>query len=183
MSQQSVERFVCRDSEADPIDDLRQCEAAIRHSKWWTRANLQESWPLTTASASELLADGGEFDIDADGLIDLIDRRLLPRPSEDESGELEWSASDVIEASGSLEGRQQWRPTPSQHDPKKHCTQLILEEARTNNEVELILESVETRFDVRHLLALLVASDVAEGRRKILSLLKVVLQVEHGIIV
>ena len=183
MSQQSVERFVCRDSEADPVDDLLAAQQAIVAAGWFRRSNVVEHWPMTTASAAELLAAGGEFNVDCEGLLDLIERRLLPSPAAGEADELEWSASDVIEASGCLEARQQWRTTPSQHDPKKHQCQLLLEEARENGEVELIVTSGQARFDLRHLLALLIASDVYEGRAKIVTLLKAVLEFEHGICV
>ena len=180
---QAVERFVCHNSESDPVDDLRQCEAAIRAANWWKRANLQESWPLSTQQAAELLSQGGEFDIDDDDLADLVERHLLPSPATGDDGDFEWSASDVVEASGCLEGRQQWRQTPSGHDPKKHACQLLLEQARADNEVELLLTTGQARFDVRHLLCLLVASDLHEGRAKILTLLKAVLEVEHGVFV
>ena len=178
---QATRTFICRDLESDPIDDLRQCEAAIRAAGWFRRSNLSEHWPLTTEQAAELLSQGGEFDVDDDDLADLVERRLLPCPGTGDDGEPEWSAADVVEASGILEGRQQWRATPSAHDPKKHCTQLILEEARANSEVELLVTTGQARFDVRHLLCLLVASDVYEGRQKIVTLLKAVLEVEHGV--
>ena len=183
MTPATTQRFICRDAQADPVDDLRQCEAAIRAANWWKRANLQEHWPLSTQQAAELLAKGGEFDADDDDLDDLVERHLLPSPATGDEGEAEWSAADVVEASGILEGRQQWRATPSAHDPKKHCTQLILEEARANGEVELIVNGGLARFDLRHLLCLLVASDVHEGRAKIVTLLKATLEVEYGVFV
>ena len=183
MTPATTHRFICGGNVTDPVDDLLACQAAIRSAGWWNRANLQEHWPLTTEAAAELLASGGEFEIDADGLADLIERRLLPCPATGDAGESEWGASDVIEASGCLEGRQQWRATPSAHDPKKHACQIIIEEARQNGEVELIVTSGAVRFDLRHLLALLVASDVQEGRQKIVALLKAVLEVDHGVVV
>ncbi len=87
---------------ADPVDDDLAARQAIAAAGWWTRANWPESWPLTTERAADLLADAGEFDIDAEGLIDLIDRRLLKRPAIGEADELEWSASDIIAAGGLL---------------------------------------------------------------------------------
>lgn len=178
------QRFLCGGN-ADPVDDLVACQEAIRAASWWTRADVPEQWPLTTEVAAELLSAAGEFDIDAEGLLDLIDRRLLPRPSVGEADELEWSASDIIAAGGLLEMRNQWKATPSGHDAKKHPCQLLLEQARANGEVELITAGNELapRFDVRHLLALLVASDVHEGRVKIAALLKAVLEVDHGVVV
>ena len=133
--------------------------------------------------AAELLATAGEFAIDADGLLDLIDRRLLPRPATDEGDELEWSAADIVHATATLQGRQQWRASPSGHDAVKHPLQLLLEQARANDEVESITCGLATtpRFDVRHLLELLVVSEVHEGRRKLVTLLKAVLEVDHGV--
>ena len=179
---QAVERFICAGN-ADPVDDDLTSQQAVRSAGWWRRSDLQEHWPLTTEAAAELLASGGDFDIDPEGLIDLIERHLLPSPSEGDDGEPEWSAADVVEASGILEGRQQWRTTPSQHDPKKHACQLLLEQARANDELDLIVNGGQARFDVRHLLALLLASDLHEGRAKIVTLLKATLEIEHGVIV
>ena len=183
MTQAAIRTFICHNPEADPVDDLLAGQQALRAAGWWRRSNLQEHWPLSSQQAAELLSSGGEFDIDPEGLIDLIERHLLPSPSEGDDGEAEWSASDVIDAGGLLEARQQWRQTPSQHDPKKHCTQLILEEARANDELDLIVNGGQARFDVRHLLALLLASDLHEGRAKIVTLLKATLEIEHGVIV
>ncbi len=172
-------------NQSDPVDDLIAAQDAIRAANWWTRADLPEQWPLTTEVAAELLAQAGEFEVDAEGLIDLIDRRLLPRPSVGEADDLEWSASDVVTAGVLLETRNQWKPIPSGHDAKKHPCQLLLEQARANGEVELITagSALAPRFDVRHLLALLIASDVHEGRAKIAALLKAVLEVDHGVVV
>lgn len=169
----------------DPVDDEINAQAAIRAANWWNRCEVQERWPLGTNEAAELLATAGEFDIDTEGLLDLIDRRLLPRPSVGEADELEWSASDIVTAGVLLETRNQWKPMPSGHDAKKHPCQLLLEQARANGEVELITagNAAAPRFDVPHLLALLVASDVHEGRRKIVTLLKAVLEVDHGVVI
>lgn len=171
-------------NQADPVDDLIAAQDAIRAANWWTRADVPEQWPLTTDVAAELLAAAGEFDIDSEGLLDLIERRLLPRPSIVDDV-FEWNACDIIAAGGLLEMRNQWKATPSGHDPNKHPCQLLLEQARANGEVELITvgNAVAPRFDVRHLLALLVASDVHEGRVKLATLLKAVLEVDHGVLI
>ena len=178
------QRFICGGN-ADPVDDDLACRAAITAASWWVRADIPERWPVSTEVAAELLTTAGEFDIDVDGLADLIDRRLLPRPPVGEAEELEWSASDIVAAGGLLEMRNQWKTTPSGHDAKKHPCQLLLEQARQNDELELITvgNALAPRFDVRHLLALLVASDVHEGRVKLATLLKAVLEVDHGVLV
>ena len=91
--------FICGGN-ADPIDDDLASRAAIVAANWWTRSNRQEHWPILGDEAAELLATAGEFAIDADGLLDLIDRRLLPRPATGEGDELEFSASDIVAAGG-----------------------------------------------------------------------------------
>ena len=180
----TVQNFICQGND-DPVDDDRVCRAAIVAANWWTRADVPEHWPIKTDVAVELLSIAGEFDIDADGLLDLVDRRLIARPSVGEADEFEWSASDIVHATATLQGRQQWRATPSGHDPVKHPLQLLLEQARAADEVDSIVAGIATtpRFDVRHLLELLVTSDVHEGRRKIVTLLKAVLQVDHGVVI
>jgi len=169
----------------DPQLDAVHAAAAIGAAGWWERCGLSEHWPLTTAEAAELLAAAAEYDLDEAGLRDLIGRRLLAAPGLNESGDFEWNPVDVCHAGMLLEAREQWRQTPSGHDAKKHPCQLILEHARAAGQVESVVDGPATpvRFDLRHLLYLLVVSDVREGRAKILALLKAVLEVDHGIIV
>lgn len=174
-----------RNPAADPVDDLESCAEAIRNSGWWNRCELTEQWPLSTEQAAELLADAGELDVDVESLADLIDRRLIPAPATGDNSEFEWLASDIVAAVGVLNNRQQWRPTPSGHDALKHPCQLALEQARAAGEVDAIVAAVPgvPRFDVRHLLELLVVTDIGEGRRKLVTLLKAVLEVDHGVFV
>lgn len=174
-----------RDPAADPVDDLESCAEAIRTSGWWNRCELAEQWPLTSEQAAELLADAGEFDVDSESLNELVDRRLIPSPAKDDNDQLEWLASDVVAAVGVLNNRQQWRSTPSGHDACKHPCQLALEHARAAGEVDAIVAGVPgvPRFDTRHLLELLVVTDISEGRRKLVTLLKAVLEVDHGVVI
>lgn len=174
-----------RNPAADPVDDLESCSEAIRSSGWWNRCDLVEQWPLTTEQAAELLSDAGEFDVDAESLSDLIDRRLIPSPAKDDAGNHEWNATDIVCAVGVLNNRQQWRPTPSGHDACKHPCQLALEQARAADEVDVIVAGMAgiPRFDVRHLLELLVVTDIAEGRRKLVTLLKAVLEVDQEVVI
>lgn len=170
----------------DPVDDLLNCQQAIRSAGWWERGLMSEHWPLTSDEVSQMLTLAGEFQADAEDLSDLIERRILPRPSVGESGEMEWSAVDVIAAGGLLEMRGQWKAHPSGHDAKKHVTQILLEQARQEGAVtEITRGPGETgpRFDVPHLFAMLAAADNREARVKTLSLLKAVLEVDHGVIV
>ena len=177
-----TQNFLCS-GHADPVDDDLTCRAGIVAANWWFRADVPEHWPIKTDVAVELLSIAGEFDVDSDGLLDLVDRRLIARPSVGEADEFEWSASDIVHATATLQGRQQWRASPSGHDAVKHPLQLLLEQARANDEVESITCGLATtpRFDVRHLLELLVVSEVHEGRRKLVTLLKAVLEVDHGV--
>ena len=174
-----------RNPAADPVDELELCAEAIRTSGWWDRCELTEQWPLTTEQAAELLADAGELDINEASLADLIDRRLIPSPAKDDIGQLEWLATDIVAAVGTLNNRQQWKPTPSGHDACKHPCQLALEQARAADEVDAIVAGMAgvPRFDVRHLVELLVVTDIPEARRKIIVLLKAVLEVDHGVVI
>jgi hypothetical protein len=182
-----MQTFV-RHPDADPVDDLASCAAAIRSAGWWTRSGLGgERWPLDTAEAAQMLAVAGEFDVDAVGLLDLVARRLLAPPGREEGDEFAWSAADVIGASGVLEARQQWRPSPSRHDARKHPCTVLLEQARAADDVAAIVTAPDVaggpRFDARQLLVLLVAAESREGRAKIVALLRAVLEVEHGTVI
>lgn len=180
-----MKTFIVNNPAADPQDDLLAAAAAIREAGWWGRSDLgDERWPLTTDEAAQMLILAGEFAVDAADLADLIDRRLLPAPATGEAG-LEWSAADIIAAGGLLEGRQQWRATPSGHDPKKHPCRLLLEQARAEGRVEEIVAGQPgvPRFDARHLLGLLAACDSREGRAKVIALLTAVLEADHGILI
>jgi hypothetical protein len=175
-------KFIVSDPAADPVTDLRNCEAAIRAAGWWDSAGLDEHWPITTDEADRLLVLGGEYRLDAGDLSELIDRRILPSPAIGEDG-YEWNAHDVITASGVLELRGQYRPTPSRNDVKKHSSQLALEAAREDGFLKDLVASVpgQPRYDVTHLLALLIRHESIEARTKIVSLLKMTLEVDHGV--
>lgn len=179
-----TQKFIIGHPQTDPVDDLETCKGAIRAAAWWKRSGMEEHWPLTTDEAVQLLADAGKFDIDGENLVDLVERGLLGKPAVDEAGVYEWSAADVVQAGGLLESREQWRATPSGHDPKKHQCQIILELARAAGTVsQIVTAGPGPRYDVRHLLAVLAQCDSREGRAKLLALLRAVLEVEHGVIV
>jgi len=170
---------------ADPVDSETDARDGLRRAGWWQRCPFAEAWPITLDQAAELLYCAGEYSVDSDDLRDLIERRIPARPARDEA-DFEFNASDILEMVGALETRQQWRPTPSMHDPKKHACQLLLEQARADDAVVAITRGAGNgqgpRFDVRHLLAMLSGCDSREGRCKIIPLLKAVLEVEHGLI-
>lgn len=166
---------------ADPRDALVRCEQAVRVNGWFERANVAEHWPLSTAEAALLLSEGGEYDIDEERLADLIRRRLIPAPAEDEGGH-EFSAQDFVTATGILDARGQWQPTPSLHDPKKHGTRLLLEQARATGELAGVAHGGPVDFDLRHLIQLLVVCDVREGREKVAALLEALLEVDHEVL-
>jgi hypothetical protein len=175
--------FLCQGA-SDPQDDLASCQRAIRAAGWWKVLQRPEAWPLDTAAAAEMLSEAGQFDIDAEGLLILMQRGFLPPPAKNEAGGFDWDATDVIEATRVLENRQQFRPTPSQHDPKKPGHQLLLEQVRADGLVEEMLNATNgPRFDVRQLLVMLQICDNREGRQKIAALLKAVLEVEHGLFI
>lgn len=164
----------------DPVDRLAHCERAVEKDRWFQLAGIAPKWPLTTAEAAQILFRGGEYEVTAARLEDLVERGLVPSPAQGEDG-FEWSAEDVVGAVGVLEGRSQWLPTPSMNDCKKHPCKLILEQAREAGTLETIARGGAVRFDVRHLLALLTACPNHEGRIKIGCLLEAVLEVDHGV--
>ena len=167
----------------DPIESQRHAEAMILLSRAWDRSGLTEGWPLSMADAAILLRKGMSFDIDADGLADLIDRRILNRPSIGEDDSFEFDAEDTLAAAALLEARQQWLPQ-SVHDVRKHPTQLNLETCRHEGSLaESVKDGTAPRYDLRHCLYMMTVSNDAETRLKILAVLKAVLEVEHGVIV
>ncbi len=167
---------------ADPRDRLEFAENAFRADGWFDLAHLDESWPLTSKDAAALLCRGGEYDVDVDALEDLVSRKLTQVPGVGEAG-FEWNAEDILAAVYVLEGRQQWTPTPSKHDCKKHSTRLLLEQARADGTLADIAHGGLIRFDLRHLIALLVAMPHHEARVKTAALLEAILEVDHGVVV
>ena len=114
---------------ADPRDRLEFAEQAIRADGWFDLADLEEKWPITSKDAAAILRKGGEYDVDADSLEDLVKRKMTQLPAVGEEG-FEWNAEDILAAVYVLECRQQWLPF-SKHDPKKHGTQILLEQHRS----------------------------------------------------
>src|SRR5262245_15042694 len=168
----------------DPADELAAAVLNVRLAGWWDRAGLAEHWPITTEEAAQLFELAGQYAVDAAGLRDLIDRRLLPSPGVGEGGELEWSATDISQASWVVESRGQQRATPSAHDPKKHPCQVLLDLARQAGQVQDITRPDNGPcYDAKHLLALIERCDAREGRAKLIPWLKAVLEVEYGVFV
>jgi hypothetical protein len=170
----------------DPVTELRRSEALVMLTGAWERSGLIEGWPITTEAAATLLRVGMEYDVDSGGLEDLIDRRILQRPSVGEEG-WDWNADDVLAVGSLLEARKQWKATPSIHDQKKHESQLGIEGARRDG---CLAEAVQNaaagdipRYDLRHLLSLMTAATDPDLRMRLLSLAKATLEVEHGVIV
>lgn len=169
------------DAALDPATELVHCQNEIRRAGWWKRQ--PERWPLGSADAAEMLSESGQFDIDIDRLIELVDRKLIPSPGVNEDGGYEWSAIDIHAAAGILEARLQWRPTPSGHDAKKHVAQLAIEAARNQGIIHEMVtdQQTGTRYDARHLLVMMARCDQPEGRANILALIFANLEVEHGL--
>jgi hypothetical protein len=165
--------FTLDDRTADPQDVMVACAIAIKGCGWWSLLGEDERWPLATADVCRLLTAAG---FDTEALPDLIDRGIIPAPA----AENEWNAHDVMRAADQLEFRRAWLPN-SQHDQKKADVELALDHARARGEVGAICGSTGPRYDLRHLIELLVRSDVHEGRRKIAVLLRAVLEHEHNI--
>lgn len=165
---------------SDPLQDVVNAGRAIRQAGWWGRTGIQEHWPLTTPEAADLLAKSGEFDIDADGLAALVQRRLVPAPGQGEAGH-EWDALDVLHAARVLEWRGQWAPGSQAHAGKKSVWVRALEEARATGTVAALLENGDGPiYDVRHLLATLERADGREERTLLLCFLRATLEVDHA---
>lgn len=172
------------DPNSDPRDDLHNLEAAITLGGWWDVACMVEHWPLSTEEAAKLLADGGKYDVDALRLVELVARNLIPKPAV-EHDHFEWNASDVIEAGGILELRRQFLAFPCvEHDAKKTEAQIALEQARAGGLVAAIgVGPGRPKFDVSHLLILLLGSDSIDMRANLIAHLKATLEVEHGVFI
>ena len=90
-------------------------------AQWFERADMRPDFPLSTGLVVDLLRDGGEYLIDAEGFAALQAMGQAPNIAE-------WDARDIMAAAGALEGRRQWKLTPSIHDPKKTTTRIALEQ-------------------------------------------------------
>ena len=162
----------------DPRDEEAEAADAIRDAAWWTTASLVEHWPVTTDEAVRLLYLGGEFDVEAGQIEDLIGRRLMPAPGRGDAGQFEWSATDIVAAAILLETRRQWSAA-GKHEAKKTIWQIAVDQLR--NEGELTPPPDMPRQDLRHLLLSMIAEQTREGRERIFAAMQVVAQAEHGI--
>lgn len=170
---------------SDPIEDVQAAREYLQRSRWFDRAKMTEAWPMATEDVVRLMHDGAEYDIDADGLLDLLERRIAPKPSLDDDGDaLEWDAHDVVLLVQLLEGRRQWR-YPSAHDSKRSHEDIILQQARAKGDLAELVNAPAPyhRQDVAGLLALLEMLDSRIARDKVSNLLKAVLEIEHDIFV
>lgn len=165
----------------DPVADLMGCQNAVRNAEWWQRSGIPEHWPLSSDEAAAMLALAGEYAVDAAGLHDLIGRGLLPRPAVGENDAFEWSAVDMCTAAGLLDARRQWRRAPNAHDPKRSPCEHLADVARGLGTLPSIVHGGPVRFDVRHLLQMLVEHNNHESRRKVATLLQAVLEVDHNL--
>jgi hypothetical protein len=160
---------------ADPIDRERFLRGVVEADGWLAAAGLSAAdWPLSTEQAVAVLRTGGGFEVDQDGVFDLVSRGLLAAPAKDVTG-WEWGGEDVVRAAGVLIARRQWMVGCNDH--LKHYPELLLERAGA----EHVLSCAPVRFDVRCLLTTLVAADGLDERVKAGVLLMAVLEAEHGV--
>lgn len=169
----------------DPVDSEIQARALFHRAGWFPMTAIPEHWPLTTAEVVELLDQCGEFAIDLDQLADLINRGIIAPPAVDEDEQAEWSAIDLMNITRVLEERQQWRMTPSRHDPKKSPYAVALEQSREAGKLEELCVGDRTtpRYDARGLLLALVGCQHPHGRDMLCQLLRATLEVDHGVII
>lgn len=149
-------------------------ELALARSGWFARAGVP-TFPLSKRAVIHLLRVGGEYDVDAARLDDLVARGVVTPP---DGGA--WSAGDVVQAGAVLEARRQWAATPSLHDAKKHPALLALEQAAAADTLAECLDG-SPRLDARHLLVLLVEADNREMREKLLAGVLAELHHAHGV--
>jgi hypothetical protein len=139
----------------------RECEALL--VDWCAAAGLEPRWPLTADDAVTVLRDGGQYVATVGVLAHLDGLGLFEAPDL-------WSARDVIRLAAVLEGRRQWRPTPSVHDSKKPTELLNYEQARADGRLgELVNLLTDRGVDLRTSLLLMVAADNRMQRERLLS--------------
>lgn len=160
----------------DPAEFDAMASAALLATGWYARLGATPHWPMSAEQAAELLAVGGEYDVDAAQLADLADRSIVSAPADGL-----WRPGDVIQAGAVLEARRQWVATPSYHDQKKHPDRLALEQDRTSDSVGDRVARHGLRLDVRHLVVLLVEGEPREVREKVAVELLAELELTHGV--
>jgi len=162
-----------------PVHDAETFEATARaafgHTGWYARAGGEPHWPMNAAQAVDFLERGGEYSIDEAAFGDLI-RRGIVTPPEDGL----WRPGDVVQAGAVLESRRQWPPSPSTHDPKKHPTQLQIEQAATADALDDVLAG-NPELDARHIAVLMTECENREVREKLMAGLLATLQRDHGV--
>jgi hypothetical protein len=116
-------------------------------------------WPLDAEQVAAVLA-AAEYAVDAAELDRLATMGQIPRLAQ-------FDGRDVLAIVGALEGRQQWKLTPSRHDVKKNQAFLNLE-----NNVKLgpdgfraMLEQLK-QFDFTLTLRLLIEAESRELRER-----------------
>ncbi len=156
---------------ADPtrmgVSENRSAELIGR---WLDAVGLDaNALPCDTEDAAMILSDGGQYDIDADELTDLGQRGQVPRIEQ-------WHAADLLAAACALEGRRQWKASPSFHDPKKSETRRALEACLAAGPEGLeILRSQMAKFDMRLVLCLLAEADNRQIREQLVTTVEALL--------
>lgn len=154
--------------------ELSESKAKQIVAEWVRKAEMEGvDFPLTTADVVRVLRDGAEFAIDEERLSRLGELGQLPSVSQ-------WDARDIIAAAGCLEGRRQWRTTPSIHDAKKHATRLAVEQTLTANPVDgfrALLDQMRG-LDLELALILLAECDNRELRERLLNNVKILMAAE-----
>lgn len=150
-----------------PTTERRSAELIGR---WLEAVGLEAvALPVDTDDAAAILRDGGQYDVDADELRDLGRRGQVPAIAS-------WDAKDLLAAAAALEGRRQWRATPSVHDPKKTETRLALESCIAAGREGLAeLREQLDRYDLRLALVLMTEADSRQIRERLLSTVEALL--------
>src|SRR5262245_49354384 len=149
--------FVTADAASVP---LAEKDAKAFLTRWREAAGIEDPFPLTTALAADLLRDGGEFAVSADELRRLAALGQVP------ALEL-WDGKDILAAAQCLEGRRQWKLTPSFHDPKKGTRRVAYELHAIADDPEALRVACKG-FDLRLALVLLTEAENRQLRERCL---------------
>ncbi len=161
---------------ADPTTlPFSESQAMRLLDSWLALAGVDPSeFPLDRERAALVLTAGGYRADDAE-LERLGKLGFLP----DVAG---FDAKDVLACASALEARRAWE-YPSVHSPKRHYTATILEQARAEGPDAVAALRAMKRADLTFLLKLMTECENRELREQLLTTIRLVLEVDHGVLV
>ena len=151
---------------------MRESEAGtiLIRTGWFEASKMKPVWPMGSADAALLLADGGGYVITSHSLEKLVYDGIVGRPATDANGGFQWGAADIILAAETLGARRQYS------DPK---------DVRWPESVQAMkpakLAEVVKVQDARGLLYAIVNSDCNDEREALAMAFLGKLCDEHGV--